>query len=314
MGKLKVLVTGGSGYLGQFLVRHLAATEDVSFTFHTRTPEDSDLQLLGGAKAFEVDLRTGDGLGAYEAECGQPDVVVNCAAMSVPRECEADSERAFATNVPKALVEWLAASALERQPLLIHLSTDQVYDGSKAFWREGDELRPVNTYGRTKAAAEALVREACGRYAVLRSSIIVGPEPPLPLPKSLPLQWMEKTLASGTPIDAFADEFRCPVFVFDIVRIVEALIAAHRDGGTMRHVFNVGGPDRLSRADMARAVARCQSHPEDLVRPVPAASVNRGVASPPDISMDISHVCSTLGVTMTGYTEAVTKTFNPSSV
>lgn len=305
---MKILVTGGSGYLGQFIVRHLAAKEDVAFTYNTRALEEPQLQLLGGARALKLDLKTGAGLRAYEAENGPPDLVINCAAMSVPRECEADPEAAYAINVPTALVQWLASLGPGRQPLLIHLSTDQVYDGSKAFWREDDELAPVNTYGATKKAAEDLIRQKCADFAILRSSIIVGPAPPVPLAKSLPLQWMDKVLAAGTATDFFADEFRCPVFVLDIVLVVEALVARWQGGERMQHVLNVGGPDRLSRADMARAMARARHYSEELVNPVPASSVNRGVQSPPDISMDISRLRAALGVEMTRYDDAIRQT------
>lgn len=54
----------------------------------------------------------------------QPDVVVNCAAISVPRACEIDPAAAHAINVPSSLVKWLQ-SFKESSTLLIHLSTDQ---------------------------------------------------------------------------------------------------------------------------------------------------------------------------------------------
>lgn len=54
----------------------------------------------------------------------QPDVVVNCAALSVPRACEVDPEAAMSINVPSALVKWLTGFG-NRNTLLIHLSTDQ---------------------------------------------------------------------------------------------------------------------------------------------------------------------------------------------
>lgn len=56
----------------------------------------------------------------------QPDVVINCAALSVPRACEVDPEAAMSVNVPTALVKWL--SSFRDNSLLIHLSTDQGYN------------------------------------------------------------------------------------------------------------------------------------------------------------------------------------------
>lgn len=63
-----------------------------------------------------------------------------------------------------------------------------VYEGVKSFYKETDETKPVNTYGETKVAAENFIQSNYGNYAILRSSIIVGPQPFVPLPKTLPLQ------------------------------------------------------------------------------------------------------------------------------
>jgi dTDP-4-dehydrorhamnose reductase len=54
----------------------------------------------------------------------QPSVVVNCAAISVPRECEQNPELADAVNVPQSIIQWLKSFS-HNKPLLIHLSTDQ---------------------------------------------------------------------------------------------------------------------------------------------------------------------------------------------
>ena len=111
----------------------------------------------GDVREFWVDLSTGSTLRDCCAAC-TPAVIVNCAAMSQPAACERDPDRAAATNVPSLLLTELErvgkpdASAI--QPLLIHFSTDQVYAGSKAGWREGDACEPVNVYGTTKLEAE----------------------------------------------------------------------------------------------------------------------------------------------------------------
>lgn len=55
----------------------------------------------------------------------QPDVVVNCAALSVPRVCEKDPDSAMSVNVPSSLVNWLSSFEDNNNTLLIHLSTDQ---------------------------------------------------------------------------------------------------------------------------------------------------------------------------------------------
>lgn len=58
----------------------------------------------------------------------------------------------------------------------------------KSFYKEDDEAVPVNVYGKSKVAAEQFITEKCSNFAILRSSIIFGPQTISPVPKSLPIQ------------------------------------------------------------------------------------------------------------------------------
>ncbi|XP_073125696.1 uncharacterized protein [Henckelia pumila] len=310
----RVLIVGGTGYLGQHLLQSLAISYEahppfsLAFTYNTEPPPQLLLNALPHVLPFHVDMRTGDGLDAISNSFGQPDVVVNCAAISVPRACELDPEAAMAINVPTALVEWLL-SFKENKTLLIHLSTDQVYEGTKSFYKEEDDVVPVNVYGKSKVEAERFVSAKYPNFAILRSSIIYGPQTIAPLPKSLPIQWMDSVLAKGEALDFFHDEFRCPVYVKDLVNVMRILIdqwiSEHKQ---MQLLLNVGGPDRVSRVQMAEAVAKVRGYNTSLINQVSASSVDRGVKSPADISMDITKLIQTLGVTPTSYAEGVTLT------
>ena len=75
-------------------------------------------------------------------ELGPVDVVINCAAISQPKACEADPELAERINVPSTLLTHLRSAAPDC--LFIHLSTDQVYAGAKSFYEEDDETCPVS--------------------------------------------------------------------------------------------------------------------------------------------------------------------------
>ncbi|KAL4426244.1 hypothetical protein ABPG77_009859 [Micractinium sp. CCAP 211/92] len=193
----------------------------------------------------------------------------------------------------------------DRPPLFVQLSTDQVYDGSRPRWTEGDEPRPVNAYGRSKLAAERAVAARWPNHAILRSSLLYGPEPPLgPVDRPLFLQFIIEQLGKGEPVDFYEDEWRSPVRVRDVVRVVQTLIA--RQAGLRHRLFNMGGPERLSRADMARAVAKAHGLDAALVRAVPAPpAAQRGVASPADISMDSSLLETELQLRLTPLRKAL---------
>ncbi|XP_057980811.1 uncharacterized protein LOC131166356 isoform X2 [Malania oleifera] len=305
MSRERVLVIGGSGYLGQHLLQGLSEIQgapfDLAFTHHSAPPQPL-LQAIPHALPFHVDLRTGLGFDAISLTFGQPHVVVNCAALSLPRACEEDPAAAMSINVPYSLVKWLS-SFKGSSVLLIHLSTDQ---GVKSFYKEEDETVPVNVYGKSKVAAEEFICANCSNFAILRSSIIFGPQTISPVPKSLPIQWIDSVLSRGDKIEFFHDEFRCPVYVKDVVTLILALMNRWMsECRQMQLLLNVGGPDRVSRLQMAEAVAHIRGYDTSLIKPVSASSVNRGVMSPADISMDISKLVHTLDVSPTPFRDGV---------
>ncbi|KFK30633.1 hypothetical protein AALP_AA6G007300 [Arabis alpina] len=311
MEKTKVVIVGGTGYLGQHLLQAFAGNNggdryDVAFTHHSCPLPPLLLDAFPHFPSFPVDLKSGVGLHSISQNFGQPDVVVNCAALSVPRVCEQDPDSAMSINVPSSLVNWLSTFE-SNKTLLIHLSTDQVYEGVKCFYKEEDETVAVNVYGKSKVAAEVLIKEKCQNFAILRSSIIIGPQTLSPLPKNLPIQWMDSVLKKGDDVEFFHDEYRCPIYVNDLVSIVLNLIDRWvlSDDKQMRLVLNAGGPDRLSRVQMAEMVAEVRGHDPSSIKHVSASSVDRGVVSPADISMDITKLIQTLKISPTCFKDSV---------
>ncbi|KAL2477846.1 NAD(P)-binding Rossmann-fold superfamily protein [Forsythia ovata] len=315
MYEKRVLIVGGTGYLGQHLLLSFSEIQQttpysLAFTHHTNPPPQRLLRAIPHALPFQVDLRAGHGLDAVTQTFGQPDVVVNCAALSVPRACEMDPAAAMSINIPTALIKWISSFS-GNNTLLIHLSTDQVYEGTKSFYKEEDETAPVNVYGKSKVAAEQFVSANCSNFAILRSSIIYGPQTISPVPKSLPIQWMDSFLAKGEPLEFFHDEFRCPVYVKDLVTVIRTLTDRWiSEGKQMQLLLNVGGPDRVSRVQMAESVAHARNYNTSLIKPVSASSVDRGVKSPADISMAITKLIQTLHISPISYAKGVRLTLD----
>ncbi len=104
---------------------------------------------------------------------------------------------------------------------------------------------------------------------------------------------MDSALGAGETVDFFCDEFRCPIFVMDIVAVMKLTLASLDDFGAeegrreRERVFNLGGPERLSRHDMAAALCRHRGHAASL-----AAAVERptNVNAPLDASMDTARL------------------------
>jgi dTDP-4-dehydrorhamnose reductase len=105
-----------------------------------------------------------------------PDVVVNTAALHHVENCERDPERAYAVNAVgarnlAAVTEYLGA-------VLIHVSTDYVFDGRKGSpYTEADPPLPLNVYGNSKLSGEYFVRSGNEKHIVLRTSALYGRQP-----------------------------------------------------------------------------------------------------------------------------------------
>ena len=156
---MNVSVIGAEGQLGVDVVKAFTSNGDtVSSVSHA----DMELADKESVATRLTELR--------------PDLIVNTAAMHHVDKCEQDPEMAFAVNGSGALNLALAAKRIGAT--LMHVSTDYVFDGSKASpYQESDVPRPLNVYGNTKLAGEYFVRATTDKHFVLRTSAIYGKNP-----------------------------------------------------------------------------------------------------------------------------------------
>jgi len=103
-----------------------------------------------------------------------PDLILNAAAYTAVDRAETETQSATAINATAAGV--VAEEAARRNILLVHYSTDYVFDGSKdGPWLETDQPNPLNHYGASKLAGERAIAEAGGRSLIFRTSWVYGP-------------------------------------------------------------------------------------------------------------------------------------------
>src|SRR5208282_1972590 len=103
-----------------------------------------------------------------------PDVILNAAAFTAVDRAESEMALAHAINALAPRV--LAEEAAERNALLVHYSTDYVFDGSKQEpWTEDDSPAPLSVYGASKLAGEQAVQNSRAHYLIFRTSWVYGP-------------------------------------------------------------------------------------------------------------------------------------------
>jgi dTDP-4-dehydrorhamnose reductase len=120
----------------------------------------------------DLDLTSGDQI-LDVLVTNSPDVIINCAAYTAVDRAEANSKDAFSINA--RAVELLAKGCADNDIVLIHLSTDYVFDGTgDTPFRESDQVAPMSVYGKTKLAGEIGVRSQLDRHIILRTSWVFG--------------------------------------------------------------------------------------------------------------------------------------------
>lgn len=146
-----ILLLGSTGQLGATLSPELARIGKLIVT---------DRAIL--------DLSNTENLRQVVHDC-KPSVIVNAAAYTAVDKAESEQELAHAVNA--AAPATLARAARETDAILIHYSTDYVFDGSKASaYIESDPVNPLNAYGRTKAEGEVAVQKSGCRHLIFRTS------------------------------------------------------------------------------------------------------------------------------------------------
>ncbi len=152
---MKILLLGKNGQVGWELQRALAPLGDVIALDRHSTTHCGDLSNPEGIAQTVRDT--------------QPDVIVNAAAYTAVDKAESDRENATLINVTS--VEALARAAHSVNALLVHYSTDYVFDGSgDRPWKEDDATAPLNTYGKTKLQGEEAITANTAKFLILRTS------------------------------------------------------------------------------------------------------------------------------------------------
>ena len=151
-----ILIVGAAGQVGVELQRSFA-----------------DFGRIVVASREAVDLANTDQIRALVRRL-QPNVILNASAYTAVDRAESQPDLAMAINAfaPRVLAE----EALQLNALLVHYSTDYVFNGQKHQpWVEIDEPEPLNVYGATKLAGEQAIQHVGGRYLILRTSWVYGP-------------------------------------------------------------------------------------------------------------------------------------------
>lgn len=261
---MRILLTGRTGQVGWELERALARLGEVFATDRAA-----------------LDLADKDAIRSAVREAA-PDVIVNAAAYTAVDRAESEPQVAMEINGTAPGV--LALEARRCGALLIHYSTDYVFDGrSSVPYVEQDEPRPLNTYGRTKLAGEQAVSASGCRFLILRSSWIYAPRG-----KNFFLTIGRKAL-SGEVIRVIADQRGVPTESKFIAEMTAALIQRKFEG-----MLNVVPSGETTWHGFASAIVKAM-HIEGVVQPILTTDYASPIRRPAYSVLGNKQLCQVLG-------------------
>jgi len=229
----KVLITGISGFVGNYLYKYKPDNIQLSGTYFKNKSDLMEAELL------ELDLMQVDEFIAHNTQ--KYDVVIHCAAEASLAACEKNSERAFLlnSNATEKLAQWSAA----QDSKFILLSTDIVFDGNNGEYFETTIPKPINVYGQSKYEAEQKISMIHDNAVIARLALCLG----LGLGKTNSfIDWFLTKLESDEPIPLYYDEFRTPVSVKFVAQAIWEL--ANND---FKGIIHLTGKDKINRYDFS---------------------------------------------------------------
>ncbi len=280
MNRPRMLVTGGSGYLGRWVARLARADWDVSATYLTHPVDEP------GATWRRLDLRDEAAVAALVDEV-RPAAIIHTAACNPGSGDDFEASNATGTR-------HIARAAANCSARLVHVSSDVIFDGQRGNYVEADPPTPITPYARSKALAEAEVHASGADAAIVRTSLIYGWRPGV----DRHTRWIVDGLNAGESVRLFSDEFRCPVWVENLAAAVIELASVNYRG-----VLHVAGAQPLSRYEFGVRLLRFHGLDSDCA--IPALSQEVAPGRPLDCTLDCARARSLLRTPLPGVDEVL---------
>ncbi|GGY07263.1 dTDP-4-dehydrorhamnose reductase [Paludibacterium paludis] len=291
---LRILITGANGQVGFELKRALAPLGDV-------LAAGRNMMDLGDPESIRKTLDT-----------FTPTIIVNPAAYTAVDQAEKDPDSAFAINAaaPRALARW----AEQNNAMLIHYSTDYVFDGDKeGRYTEDDPTHPLSVYGASKHEGETAIREETGRHLILRTSWVVGAH------GNNFLKTILRLAKDRDSLSIVADQFGAPTSAALLADVTAQLIGQWKYRTTADFPFgtyHLTASGETSWHGYARYVVGLAERAgiklklsQDKIKPIPTDGYPLPARRPANSRLDCAKLTQTFGLTLPDWTHGVAQVF-----
>lgn len=218
-----ILITGADGQLAGEFTHHLANSSHRVTTLNKEKLDISSMDSVLDAFSYFI-----------------PDIVLNCAAYNLVDRAEEDPESAFRINASG--VKNLAIACKKNNALMVHYSTDYIFDGLKEdFYREDDIPNPLNKYGESKLSGERLLMNETDNFLIFRVSWVFG------MGKQNFLFKLSEWAKNNRVLRIACDQVSVPTYTEDIV-----LSTMHAIDKGLRGIYHLTNSGYASRYEVAK--------------------------------------------------------------
>lgn len=224
----------------------------------------------------------------------RPEVIINCAGYTNVDDCEINYESAYNTNAQGCYN--LALIAKKYDCILVHISTDYVFDGEKDEpYIESDLPNPINIYGSSKLLGENIITTISPKYFILRTSWLYGTHG-----KNF-VKTILKLSETKEVISVVNDQIGTPTYTIDLINVISKLIKTNAYG-----IYHISNEGRCSWYEFAEKIIKL-TNKETTIIPITTNQSKRKADRPHYSVLENSMLKHRFGYTLRNWEEALTE-------
>lgn len=267
----RILITGGSGFLGAHLVLAAQKKSAVHATYKTHPGKTANCSY------HEINFTEIKEIYPLLDKI-QPDIVIHTAAIANPDYCEQNKNEAETVNVlaTQEITNWCNRN----ESKLIFTSTDMVFNGEEGLYNESDPPDPKSYYAQTKVRAEETVLNANSKNVAARVALVYG----IGIEHNTSFfELMVERLKKRETVRLFYDQFRTPILVNNLADALLEMAENEVSG-----IIHLGGTERITRWDFGVKTCHILNLPTQFLEKTSMYDFSSIAFRPEDVSLDCS--------------------------
>lgn len=271
-----VLVTGAAGQLGQSIQAIAKNYTEITFFFAT---------------SAEIDITNKENITDFFLK-GKPDYCINAAAYTAVDKAESEPEKAYSINVTGA--QYLAEVCKDFDTVLLHISTDFVFDGNKSIpYTEEDQPNPTGVYGQTKLEGEQVIQQIAEKYYIIRTSWVYSEF------GNNFMKTMLRLASERDTLNVVNDQIGTPTYAVDLAKALLQIITSAKEN---YGIYNFSNEGVCSWFDFAKKIFEV-NHLTIELNPIPTSAYPTPAKRPKYSVLDKSKIKSIFGVSISKWDE-----------